>query len=206
MRRGSSGEQFLRLAEKIRAAIPQVALRTSMIVGFPGETEGDFKAMLDFVGAAEFDHLGVFVYSNEETSAAYPLPNQVPARVAQQRRRQLLGLQGRISKRKLKQRIGHSFPLLVEGLSRETDLLFQGRLESQAPEIDGQVLVNDIAGAEPQPGDFRWVTITAASDYDLVGRLEAQFFAERVMPARGQSSSAGPRLVHIQPAAQSALA
>src|SRR5712692_4286052 len=143
MLRGSSGEQFLHLAERIRAGIPQVALRTSMIVGFPGETEEDFKTMLDFVGAAEFDHLGVFVYSNEETSAAYPLPDQVPARVAQQRRRRLLRLQGKISRRKLKQRIGHYFPLLVEGVSRETDLLFQGRLESQAPEIDGQVLVND---------------------------------------------------------------
>ncbi len=206
MRRGSSGEHFLRLIEKIRTAIPGVTLRTSMIVGFPGETEEDFKTLLDFVAAAEFDHLGVFLYSNEETSAAYQLPNQVPSRVARRRQRELMVLQRKVSRRKLRQKINKSFPVLVEGYSEETELLIRGRLESQTPEIDGQVLINDLEGPEPQPGEFRWATITATSDYDLVGRLEATTFAERPVPDGSEASSAPTRLVQIRPAAQAALA
>jgi len=196
MRRGSSGEHFLRMLGKIRAAIPGVALRTSMIVGFPGETEDDFKALLDFVNAAEFDHLGVFLYSNEETSGSYPLPNQVAARVARSRQRKVLALQRKISRRRLRRTVGKSLPVLVEGRSEETDLLFRGRLESQAPEIDGQVYINSFDGAEPQPGDFRWATVTSAGDYDLVAHLEARTFAERLMPAR--PATAAPLLVQIQ--------
>jgi len=214
MRRGSSGQHFLRRLETIRAAIPGVTLRTSMIVGFPGESEDDFKALLDFVGAAEFDHLGVFLYSNEESSGSFKLPHQVPTRVAQRRQRQLLRLQRGISRRKLRPRIGQSFPVLVEGRSEETDLLLRARLESQAPEIDGCVLINDFEGAEPQPGEFRWATITGASDYDLVARLQARRFAEAGMAGdggkveRGRFGSrgdalagrpeAGPQLVRIQ--------
>jgi ribosomal protein S12 methylthiotransferase len=200
MRRGSSGEHFLRLLRKIRAAIPDVTLRTSLIVGFPGETEDDFKALLDFVAAAEFEHLGVFLYSNEEGSGSFALPNQLSAQVARRRRQKLMALQRKISRRKLRRKIGQSFPLLVEGRSDETELLFQGRLESQAPGIDGHVLINDFAGAEPQPGEFRWATITDASDYDLVARLEARVFAERRVPS--WPATAGPRLVQIQPAGQ----
>ena len=170
-----------------------------MIVGFPGETEDDFKALLDFVAAVEFDHLGVFLYSNEETSGSYSLPSQVPTRVARARQRKLLALQRRISRHRLRRMMGRSFPVLVEGLSEETDLLFRGRLESQAPEIDGQVYINSFEGAEPQPGDFRWATITSAGDYDLVARLEARTFAERLTPARPASTA--PLLVQIQPPA-----
>jgi ribosomal protein S12 methylthiotransferase len=182
MRRGSSGEHFLRLIERIRAAIPDVTLRTSFIVGFPGETEEDFQLLLSFVEAAQFDHLGVFLYSNEETSSSYALPGQVPAVVARRRMQKLMALQRRISRGKLRQKVGRSFPVLVEGRSEETELLFQGRLESQAPGIDGRVLINDFEGAEPRPGEFRWATITAAGDYDLVSRLEAPNFAERAVP------------------------
>jgi ribosomal protein S12 methylthiotransferase len=196
MRRGSSGERFLRLLARIRAAIPNVTLRTSLIVGFPGETEHDFQVLLDFVRAAEFDHLGVFLYSNEETSASYGLASQVPARVARSRQHKLMALQRRISRRKLRALIGQSLPVLVEGQSPETDLLYQGRLESQAPEIDGQVLINDFEGAEPQPGEFRWATITAAGDYDLVARLEARSYAARAAPTRPPKTA--PLLVQIQ--------
>jgi ribosomal protein S12 methylthiotransferase len=196
MRRGSSGERFLRLLARIRAAIPNVTLRTSLIVGFPGETEQDFRVLLDFVRAAEFDHLGVFLYSNEETSASYGLASQVPARVARSRQHKLMALQRRISRRKLRALIGQSLPVLVEGQSPETDLLYQGRLESQAPEIDGQVLINDFEGAEPQPGEFRWATITAAGDYDLVACLEARSYAARAAPARPPKTA--PLLVQIQ--------
>ena len=183
MKRGSSGRHFLRMLERIRAGVPNAALRTSMIVGFPGETEDDFKVLMDFVGAAEFDHLGVFLYSNEETSGSFALPHQVPSRVARRRQRQLLALQRKISRRRLRARIGQLLPVLVEGRSEETDLLFKGRAEWQAPEIDGVVLINDFEGAEPVPGEFRWATVTGASDYDLVARLEAGTFAEPFHPA-----------------------
>jgi ribosomal protein S12 methylthiotransferase len=183
MRRGGRGKDSLRLLEKIRKAIPSATLRTSLIVGFPGETEQDFQELLEFVAAAEFDHLGVFLYSNEESSASHGLPDQVQARVARRRQQTVMALQRKISRRKLEALVGKSFPVLVEGQSPETELLLRGRLESQAPEIDGQVLINDIEGPEPLPGEFRWATITAAGDYDLIARLERQVFAERTTPA-----------------------
>ena len=211
MRRGSNGHQFLRTLEKVRRAIPNISVRTSFIVGFPGETEDDFKALLEFVKAAEFDHLGVFLYSNEETSASYSLPDQVAASAAQRRQRSVLALQRKISRRKLRQKVGQSYPVLVEGRSDETDLLFTGRLESQAPEIDSRVLINDFAGDEPSPGEFRWATVTGASDYDLVARLEAKEFCPRMIstvrvggmrPAHATNPVAsGPGLIQIQSAA-----
>ncbi len=196
MRRGSSGAHFLRLLEKIRRAVPDVTLRTSFIVGFPGETEDDFKALLDFVAAAEFDHLGVFLYSNEESSRSFALPGQVAAPVARRRQKQLMALQRKISRRRLRAKIGQSLPVLVEGRSDETDLLYQGRFESQAPGIDGHVLINEFDGPEPRAGEFRWATITDSGDYDLIARLEATVFAECRVPA----PAAGLRLVQIQPA------
>jgi len=207
MRRGSNGSRFLKMIEKIRAAIPGVTLRTTMIVGFPGESDEDFNVLTEFVEAAEFDHLGVFLYSNEETCAAHGLRDQVPTRVARQRRRQLMALQKTISRRRLRDKVGKRFPLLVEGRSEETDLLFRGRLESLAPEIDGQVLINDFVGPVPQAGDFRWALITEASDYDLVARLEAERFAEpwsrRREGGERQLPAAVPRLINIQPVSSS---
>lgn len=208
MRRGSDGNQFLKMLGKIRAAIPDVTLRTTMIVGFPGETDDDLRALCDFVEEAEFDHLGVFTYSNEESSAAFGLPGAVPKSVAERRRRRILSLQRRISRRKLRSRVGQRVPVLVEGRSEETDLLFAGRLESQAPEIDGHALINDFEGPEPVAGEFRWARITEAADYDLVVQLEVERFAG-LSKARGAPESVGPRaappaaarLVQIQPAA-----
>ena len=198
MRRGSSGKQFLRLLETIRASVPGVALRTSFIVGFPGETEDDFKALLDFVTAAEFDHLGVFLYSNEESSKSFDLPHPVPPQLARRRQKQLMTLQRKISRRKLRAMIGQSMPVLVEGPSEETDLLWQGRSERQAPGIDGCVLINDFAGPEPQAGEFRWATVTTAGDYDVVASLGERFFAE---PMRAPVPLASPSpLVQIQAA------
>ena len=195
MRRGSHGGQFLKMLERIRLAIPGVTLRTTMIVGFPGETEADFAALLEFVEAAQFNHLGVFLYSNQETSGAFQLPDQVPAATARKRQRRLMAAQRRISRRGLRQKIGKVFPVLVEGRSEETDLLFRGRLESQAPEIDGHILINDFAGSTPRAGEFRWATITDSSDYDLVAHLGAKHFL---------GAAAGPTrpvlgLVQIQP-------
>jgi len=199
MKRGSSGKHFLAQIRKIRAAIPGATLRTSMIVGFPGETPEDFDALCEFVKEAEFDHLGVFLYSNEESSASFSLSHQVPIRIARARQKKLMGLQRRISRRKLKSLVGRTLPLLVEGRSEETNLLFRGRLASQAPEIDGHVLINDFEGAEPQSGEFRYATITESHDYDLVARLEDRYYSERPEPARN-----GAGLVQIQP--ESALA
>ncbi|HUI40689.1 MAG TPA: 30S ribosomal protein S12 methylthiotransferase RimO [Terriglobia bacterium] len=185
MRRGSGAPHFLKMLAKIRAAIPQVTLRTTMIVGFPGETEDDFRALSDFVEQAQFDHLGVFAYSNEESSAAFQLPGTVPASVAKRRRRKILALQRTISARKLRDRVGQRVPVLVEGRAEETELLLEGRLESQAPEIDGRVLINDFEGPEPVPGEFRWARITEAGEYDLVARLEAATFTGQHGEPRG---------------------
>ncbi|MBI4166711.1 MAG: 30S ribosomal protein S12 methylthiotransferase RimO [Acidobacteria bacterium] len=195
MRRGSSGNQFLKHLGKIRATIPQATLRTSMIVGFPGETDKDFESLVNFVEEAEFDHLGVFLYSNEESSGSFSLPCPVAPAVARARQKKLMALQRRISRRRLRRLVGRSLPVLVEGRSEETDLLFRGRLQSQAPEIDGQVLINEFEGPEPKAGEFWTATITESHDYDLVARLENRQFAERTR---------GPRenrmLIQIQPA------
>lgn len=198
MRRGSNGAHFLHMLEKIRAAIPDVALRSSLIVGFPGESEDDFKALRDFVEEAQFDNLGVFLYSNEENSRSFELPNQVLGGVAARRQKQLMALQRKISRRRLKRWMGKSVPVLVEGRSEETDLLYQARSERQAPGIDGSVLINDFEGVEPRPGDFRWATVTETGDYDLVARLEARFFAERRAPAAPPPAVGS--LIQIQPA------
>ena len=199
MRRGSSGEHFLKLLERIRAAIPGVTLRTSFIVGFPGETEEDFGRLLDFVEAAQFDHLGVFLYSDEETSLSHALPGKVPAAAARRRRQKLMAVQRGISKCKMREKVGGVVPVLVEGRSQETELLYQGRLESQAPGIDGQVLINDFEGKEPVAGEFRWATITGAGDYDLVARLEARSFRERAVS--NSPLPVGSSLVQIKAAA-----
>jgi len=197
MRRGSSGKHFLKMLEKIRSAIPETALRTSLIVGFPGETEEDFQALMDFVIEAEFDHLGVFLYSNEETCGSYGHPQQVSAAVAKRRRKRLMAAQRKISRRRLRQKVGKVLPVLVEGTSEETDWLFRGRLEFQAPGIDGQVYINDFTGEEPRPGQFRQATITESGDYDLVARLEEEAFAG---PEAAVASATQRRdLIQIQP-------
>ena len=208
MRRGSNGAHFLKMLDKIRAAIPEVTLRTTLIVGFPSETEDDFRALCDFVEEAQFDHLGVFTYSNEESSAAFALPGAVPSRVAKTRRRDVLELQRKISRRKLRAKVGQRLPVLVEGPAEESEMLLAGRVESQAPEIDGRVLINDFEGPEPVRGEFRWARISQASDYDLVAGLEAERYAEPCASLRAEPNSSRvggrhpvqkPRLIQIQP-------
>jgi ribosomal protein S12 methylthiotransferase RimO len=171
MKRGAHADIFLKLIERIRATVPGVAIRTSMIVGFPGETEQDFEELCGFVEAARFDRLGVFSYSDEETSHSYHLDGKVDARTIYNRKRKLMSLQRKISRARNKSLIGREFPVLVEGLSKETDLLWEGRLATQAPEIDGVCLINDFGGAEPSPGELRQIRITEAHDYDLIGEL-----------------------------------
>jgi len=173
MKRGASGDIFLKLIERIRRTIPGVAVRTSMIVGFPGESRADFEELCRFVEAARFDHLGVFSYSDEETSASFHLDGKVDGRTVYNRKRRLMAIQRRISRERNRKLVGQELPALVEGLSPETDLLWQARLATQAPEIDGVCLVNDVEGAPPRQGEIRKLRITEAHDYDVVGTLLA---------------------------------
>ncbi len=176
MKRGSHGDFFLKLLERIRATIPGVAIRTSMIVGFPGETEADFENLCGFVKAAQFDRLGVFAYSDEETSASFHLDAKVDARSINNRKRKLMALQRRVSKARNRKMIGQDVDVLVDGPSEETDLLWQARMSTQAPEIDGVCYINDFGNAPPRPGEIRRMRITEAHDYDLVGALEPEMF------------------------------
>jgi ribosomal protein S12 methylthiotransferase len=171
MKRGASGDIFLKLIERIRRTIPGVAIRTSFIVGFPGETEQDFAELCAFVEAAQFDRLGIFSYSDEDTSASFALDGKVDSRTIYNRKRRLAAIQRKISRRRNRGMIGAEVPVLVEGISKETDLLWEGRVATQAPEIDGVTLINDFIGAEPRPGEIRMLRVTEAHDYDLVGTL-----------------------------------
>jgi ribosomal protein S12 methylthiotransferase len=171
MKRGANADIFLKLLERIRATIPGVAIRTSMIVGFPSETDENFEELCQFVTAAQFDRLGVFSYSDEETSQSYHLDGKVEKAVIHRRKRKLMALQRRISLARNRQLVGREFPVLIEGPSKETELLWEGRLPTQAPEIDGVCLVNDFGPGDARPGEMRRLRVTEAHDYDLVGEL-----------------------------------
>lgn len=172
MKRGGGAELFLRSIEKMRRAIPGVTLRTTFIVGFPGENEHDFEALCEFVRQAEFDWMGAFAYSDEEGSAAFHLDGKLPAKEIERRRRHLMSIQRQISKRKKKALVGREFDLLLEGPSQETELLLEGRTTMHAPEIDGKVLINEISdGEKVTPGEFYRCRITQAQDYDLVAKI-----------------------------------
>jgi len=193
MKRGGSGDIFLKLIERIRRTIPGVAIRTSFIAGFPGETAEDFEELCQFVEAARFDNLGVFAYSDEDTSASYALDGKVAGRTIHNRKRHLMALQRKIARARNRALVGAEVPVLVEGPSPETDLLWTARLATQAPEIDGSVLINDFETAEPRPGEIRRLRITEAHDYDVVGTL--------LPPTEPAPDLAGPGLVNIAPLA-----
>ncbi len=171
MRRGGDRRSLTRMIERIRSGIPAVTIRTTMMVGFPGETEEDFQELMRFCGEMEFDRLGVFTYSREEDTAAFDLRHKVQARVAERRRLALMEQQAEISARKNRSLVHREFPVMVEGRSQESDLLLQARMESQAPEIDGVCLINDSEVGQVQPGEFRTIRITRALDHDLLGTI-----------------------------------
>jgi ribosomal protein S12 methylthiotransferase len=172
MKRGGSAEIFLKLIAKMRQTVPGLTLRTSFIVGFPGETEDDFQQLCSFVSAAQFDWLGVFAYSDEEGSPAFHLSDKVPPREIERRRRKLMQLQKRISRQRRKHWIGREIEVMLEGPSEETDLLWEARTPAHAPEIDGKVFINDFGDQQsPQPGSFHRAIVEEAHDYDLVARL-----------------------------------
>ncbi len=172
MRRGGTRASLERLIRRVRNRVPGIAIRTTFITGYPGETEEDFEELLAFVRNCEFDRVGVFTYSDEEGTPAYDLPNKVDPKLAARRRTRLMKEQARISQRRNKARVGSIVRVLFEGPSEETDLLWQGRMDSQAPDIDGCVLINDAPeGYAPTPGDFVDVLITEAQEHDLVGKI-----------------------------------
>jgi ribosomal protein S12 methylthiotransferase len=172
MKRGGNRASLERLIKRVRERVPGIAVRTTFITGFPGETADDFEELLRFVKNVEFDRVGVFTYSDEEGTPAYDLPNKVELKLAKQRRDRLMREQKKISRRRNQAKVGQTFPVLFEGESNESDLLWQGRLETQAPDIDGCVLISDAPeGFTPQPGEIVNVIIEQAQEYDLVGRI-----------------------------------
>jgi ribosomal protein S12 methylthiotransferase len=171
MRRGGDRDSLTRLVEHVRRQIPGVTFRTTMIVGYPGETEENFEELKSFCKEMEFDRLGVFAYSDEDNTPAFDCAPKVAGTIANHRRRSLMTQQARIAGRKNRNLVGRELPVLIEGPSRESDLLLQGRLESQAPEIDGVCLINDSSIGEVKTGEFRTIRITRAIQHDLLGAV-----------------------------------
>jgi ribosomal protein S12 methylthiotransferase len=170
MKRPGTRATYERLLDRIRHRLPSATLRTTFIVGFPGETDADFAELHSFVDAMRFDHVGVFTYSHEEGTTAHELVDDVPARVKRQRQSQLMRLQKRIVSRAQRDRIGREVRLLVDGPSSEHDLVLRARLEGQAPDIDPLVYLTDCDPSELSAGDFISAEIVGSRAYDLVAR------------------------------------
>jgi ribosomal protein S12 methylthiotransferase len=171
MRRPGNGDAYRRLLARIRSRVPDVTLRTTFIVGFPGETEEDFAELCDFVGEIEFDHVGVFTYSHEEGTRAHAMEDDVPAATKQARRNRLLELQKGIVARRQTTRIGETFRVLVDGPSPESDLVLTGRLEGQAPDIDSIVYFDAVDPSVLKAGDVVAARVTGARGYDLIATV-----------------------------------
>ena len=168
MRRDPENNTPWDLMTMIRSRKRRICIRTSLMVGFPGETEEMFESLCDFVKMARFDHLGVFVFSPEEGTSAFRLPDPVDHEIALERQKHLMTLQADISKSLNQAKVGEVLPVLIEGESPETDLLLEGRTAGMAPDVDSRVLIND---GEGRAGEIMPVLITEAHAYDLVGRI-----------------------------------
>ncbi len=168
MNRKMTKEEIVEILTMIRREIPDAVIRTQFIVGFPGETEEEFQELLEFVKTQEFDRVGCFMYSPEDVTAAGKMPDQLDEKTKQRRHNQLMKAQAGISKRMHQRFIGRIIPVLVEGISEESDLLLKGRTQEQAPEIDGHVL---ITSGEAKVGEIVNIRITDSHDYDLVGEI-----------------------------------
>jgi ribosomal protein S12 methylthiotransferase len=172
MKRGGTRESLERLIGRVRERVPGITIRTTFITGFPGETDEDFEELMAFVRNCRFDNVGVFTYSDEEGTPAFDLANKVDPKIAKQRRSRLMKEQAKISKQLNKNRIGNTYKVMFEGVSQESDLLFQGRFEGQTQDIDGYILINDMPeNFQPQIGSIYDVRITEAHEYDLIGEL-----------------------------------
>lgn len=174
MKRGGTRESLEKLIARVRERVPGITIRTTFITGFPGETEEDFQELMMFIRNCRFDNVGVFTYSDEEGTPAFELDQKVDAKVAKRRRDLLMKEQAKISRDLNRAKIGKTYPVMFEGLSQESDLLFQGRLQGQTQEIDGYILINDIPeDLTPVIGQVYPVRITEAHEYDLVGEIVA---------------------------------
>jgi ribosomal protein S12 methylthiotransferase len=172
MKRGGGADVFLRSIAKMRKVVPDLTLRTSFIVGFPGETEKEFEELCEFVQEVQFDWMGAFAYSDQDGAGAFAFDKKLSPREIERRRKHLMSIQRQISKKKKKKLVGREFDLLLEGESEESDLLLEGRTPMHAPEIDGKVFVNDVPEEiTPEPGQFYRCQITEAHDYDLVAKI-----------------------------------
>src|SRR5262245_24649763 len=170
MKRPGTRQKYDRLLERIRARVPGVALRTTFIVGFPGETPADIDELTSFVQAHQFDHVGVFTYSHEEGTSAFALENDVPQRVKVRRRHAIMSAQKCLVRQRQRRRIGERAQVLIDGPAGEHDLVLRGRLASQAPDIDAAVYLTDCDPSGYRAGDFVEVTLVGARDYDLIAR------------------------------------
>lgn len=171
MNRKVRGEKIIERVEKLRAKIPDIVLRTSLLVGFPGETDEDFQTLLKGMERLRFDHLGVFAFSPEEGTPAYDMDGQIEQDVKEERQRLAYELQEEIVEENNQKYLGQTLEVLVEGLHEETELLIVGRHQGQAPEIDGQVLINDLNDQEIKQGDLVKVQVSEVLGFDLVGAL-----------------------------------
>jgi ribosomal protein S12 methylthiotransferase len=168
MKRPGTRAGYERLLRRIRTRIPAVALRTTFIVGFPGETDADFAELKDFVKAVGFDHVGVFTYSHEEGTSAHGLEDNVPAKVKKQRQAALMALQKKIVAKAQQLRVGQRVRLLVDGPSSEHELVLRARLEGQAPDIDPVVYLTDCDPTQLSSGQFIDAQVVGSRDYDLL--------------------------------------
>lgn len=191
MKRGHGGERLRRVVETVRAKVPGVVFRTAFIVGHPGETDADFEELCEFVKWAEFDHVGVFRYSDEENVASFEQDLKVPAKISAQRHRKLMAVQRPIARKKNKARIGHTLRVLVEGPSEEHEFVMQGRHAGQAPEVDGVVY---LSGAEVTMGTMIDVVITQSAEFDLVGEVEGGDGMIAAEEAREKARAAAAKL------------
>jgi ribosomal protein S12 methylthiotransferase len=170
MKRPGTRQSYDRLLARIRERVPGVALRTTFIVGFPGESEADVDELCAFAGDHAFDHVGVFTYSHEEGTSAHAFEDDVPARTKAARRNRLMSLQKRLVKHRQGRRIGERARILIEGPSSDHDLVLRGRLATQAPDIDASVFLTECDPSAFRSGDFVEVEIVGARDYDLIAR------------------------------------
>ena len=205
MKRGSNGDAFLKLLERIRTTIPGVSLRTSFIVGFPGETEDDFKELCDFVKAAKLDWMGVFEYSDVDNAESFALDKKVDAQTITERRNRLMAIQRKISRTNLREkylserpraRKSRTFTALIEGPSKDNPLVWEARVGGMAPEIDGKLYLTDIElpdGEAAGPGDVACVEITKSDAYDLIGRV-VEILPRSTVRASDAADSISPAL------------
>ena len=187
MRRGRNAAFLRELLGKLRKEIPGIVLRTSLIVGLPGETEEDFQELLSFIREQRFERLGIFTYSQEEGTDAGTMEGQLPEALKQERWREAMALQASINQEQQQALVGREVEVLVEGVHEETEHLLVGRHAGQAPEIDGTVILNDVGDLEVGPGDLVKVRVEEAHAYDLVGPVTAMVLKapSRVLRAGG---------------------